>query len=129
MHRIAFSFPVPAAMLHFRPIQSFFLSLLSPRSSTLPAPAHAGQHDHSLTQDAFSIADQSMIATLRAECIRQDAEGLRLWPVDASGMKVQAVAQACPQILRALEWCRKRGMVQIETNAWDELIVLNAPAA
>lgn len=126
---IAFSFSVFAPMHPFRPIQSFLLSLLSPQSSTQRTPQSSSSADHGLTQDAFAIADQSMIDILRAHCICQDAQGLRLWPVNAAGMKVQAVSQACPQILRALEWCRKRGMVDIETNAWDELIVLKAPAA
>ncbi len=70
-----------------------------------------------------------MIEILRAQCICQDAEGTRLWPVDTTGMKVKAVAQACPQILRALEWCRRRDMAHVETNAWDELIVLKIQAA
>lgn len=97
-----------------------FLQTGSKPQQTASAPIQ----DACLTQDAFNIADQSMVGILRAACICQDADGTRLWPVDTTGMKVKTVAEACPQILRALEWCRKRDMADIETNAWDELIVL-----
>lgn len=67
-----------------------------------------------------------MIEILRAECICQDPEKMRMWPVSTAGMKVQTIAEACPKILRALEWCRKRDIVNIEATGWDELIVLKA---
>lgn len=116
------------------PIKSFFLSLLqigsTPKQTTTRPlqPVPPVQHD-SLTRDAFNIADQSMIGILRAACICQDADGTRLWPVDTNGMKVKTVAEACPQILRALAWCRQRDMADIEVNPWDELIVLKAAGA
>ena len=128
MRPVACSFSLSVVMPHFRLVPSFFSSLFRTPSAQPKTESQAATKD-SLTQDAFSIADRSMIEILRAQCICQDAEGMRLWPVDTTGMKVKAVAQACPQILRALEWCRRRDMAHVETNAWDELIVLKAQAA
>lgn len=116
-------------------IKTFLFSILSTGSGTAaaepavatPAPTSPAPYDQ-LALDAFAIADQSMIDTLRAQCICQDPEGTRLWPVSPTGMKVQTIAEACPKILNALAWCRQRGMVNIETTGWDELIVLKTSA-
>jgi len=116
-------------MFSFRQIKS----ILFPRRTVSAAPitSHAPQaapYDQ-LALAAFHIADQSMMDVLRAECICQDPEQMRMWPVSPCGMKVQTVAEAGPKIQRALDWCRQRGIVNIESNEWDELIVLKAPSA
>jgi len=113
-------------MYSFRKIKS----ILFPRPTvsaapTQPTPQPAAPYDQ-LALDALHIADQSMMDVLRAECICQDPEQMRMWPVSPSGMKV---AEAGPKIQRALDWCRQRGIVNIESNEWDELIVLKAPSA
>ena len=116
-------------MFSFRQIKS----ILFPRRTVSAAPIKQAAPQPTpydkLALAAFHIADQSMMDVLRTECICQDPEKMRLWPVSPSGMKVQTVAEAGPQIQRALDWCRQRGIVNIESNEWDELIVLKAPAA
>jgi hypothetical protein len=116
-------------MFSFRQIKSILFPRRTASAASITKPAPQPAPYDKLALDAFHIADQSMMDVLRTECICQDPEKMRMWPVSPSGMKVQTVAEAGPQIQRALDWCRQRGIVKIESNEWDELIVLTTPTA